>query len=120
MAGAQAGRAAPGVGRRLYRGLAFALLVGVAGAAISGAPALFLQTVFTQESQRCADVAEAALAQGAEPPPCADEFLAPPAWLPLSLLFGGGAVGVAGGFAYGVASPNRRPSREREPQWLPF
>ena len=114
MAGAQAERPAPGVGRRLYRGLAFALLVGVVGAAISGAPALFLPTAFMQESQRCADAAEAALAQGAEPPVCADEF----AWLPLLLLLGGGAVGAAGGFAYGVASPNRRASRETP--WLPF
>ncbi len=35
-------RPAPGIGRRLYRGFAFAIIVGLAGAGLSGVPALFI------------------------------------------------------------------------------
>ena len=46
-------RPAPGIGRRLYRGFAFALIVGLAGAGLSGVPALFIQSIFVGEAQRC-------------------------------------------------------------------
>lgn len=120
MADAPGARPAPGIGRRLYRGIVFALIVGAAGAALGGAPALFLQSLFNEETQRCAEAVLDAEERGVEAPVCGDEFLAPPAWLPLSLLWGGAAVGAFGGLAYGIAAPGRRASPEREPQWLPF
>ena len=120
MADDSGARPAPGVGRRLYRGIVFALIVGVAGTALGGAPALFLQSLFNEESQRCAEAVRTAGERGVEAPVCGDEFLAPPRWLPLSLLWGGAAVGALGGLAYGIASPGRRAAREAELQWLPF
>ena len=120
MADAAGARPAPGIGRRLYRGIVFAIIVGAAGAALGGAPALFLQSLFNEESQRCAEAVRTAAERGVAAPVCGDEFLAPPGWLPLSLLWGGAAVGAIGGLAYGIASPGRRSAREREPQWLPF
>src|SRR5690606_27735541 len=43
------------MGRRLYRGIVFALFVGIAAAALSAVPSLFVQSVFVVESERCAD-----------------------------------------------------------------
>ncbi len=120
MADAPGARPAPGIGRRLHRGIVFALVVGAAGAALGGAPAIFLQSLFNEESQRCAEAVRTANERGDEAPVCGDEFLAPPEWLPLSLLWGGAAVGALGGLAYGIASPGRRASRDAERQWLPF
>ncbi|MCY4582691.1 MAG: hypothetical protein OXE50_07840 [Chloroflexi bacterium] len=110
------------IGRRLYRGIAFALIVGLAGAGLSGVPALFLQSIFVGEAQRCIEAIEKAEAGGDVTLTCPDLFADPPVWLPVVLVGGGAAIGAAGGFAYGVLSPGRR-GRDRtrpEPPWLPF
>lgn len=115
-------RRAPGIGRRLYRGIAFALIVGLAGAGLSGVPALFLQSVFVAEAQRCIEAIEAAEAGGDVTLTCPDQFTDPPVWLPVIVFAGGGAIGAVGGLFYGVLSPGRR-ARERTPAerpWLPF
>lgn len=115
-------RPAPGIGRRLYRGFAFALIVGLAGAGLSGIPALFIQSIFVGEAQRCIEAIEKAEAGGDVTLTCPDQFVNPPVWLPVFLVGGGAAMGAAGGLAYGILSPGRR-ARERpsaEPPWLPF
>ncbi len=115
-------RRTPGIGRRLYRGVAFALIVGLAGAGLSGVPALFLQSVFVAEAQRCIEAIEKAEAGGDVTLTCPDQFVNPPVWLPVVLVGGGAVIGAVGGLAYGVFSPGRR-ARERtpaEPPWLPF
>lgn len=122
MAEAAEARRTPGIGRRVYRGIAFALIVGLAGAGLSGVPALFLQSVFVAEAQRCIEAIEIAEAGGDVTLTCPDQFIDPPVWLPVILFAGGGAIGAVGGLAYGVLSPGRR-ARERtpaEPPWLPF
>ena len=116
-------RPAPSIGRRLYRGFAFALIVGLAGAGLSGVPALFLQSVFVGEAQRCIEAIEIAEAGGDVILTCPDEFTDPPVWLPVIMVAGGAALGAAGGLAYGIASPGRRArssTRAEEPPWLPF
>ena len=116
-------RPAPGIGRRLYRGVAFAILVGLAGAGLSGVPALFLQSVFVAEAQRCIEAIEVAEAGGDVILTCPDQFTDPPVWLPIALIAGGAAIGTVGGLGYGILSPGRRargsaPVSERP--WLPF
>lgn len=122
MAGIPEPRPAPGKGRRLYRGVAFALMVGVAGAGLSGIPALFLQSVFVGEAQRCIEAIEIAEAGGDVTLTCPDEFTDPPVWLPVVMVAGGAAIGATGGLAYGLLSPGRR-ARDAAPAetpWLPF
>lgn len=116
-------RPAPGVGRRLYRGFAFALIVGLAGAGLSGVPALFIQSIFVGEAQRCIEAIEMAEAGGDVTLTCPDEFTDPPVWLPVIMVVGGAALGAVGGLAYGIASPGRRgrgSTRPAESPWLPF
>ena len=117
------GRPAPGIGRRLYRGVAFALIVGLAGAGLSGVPALFIQSVFVAEAQRCIEAIEKAEAGGDVTLTCPDQFTDPPVWLPIAIVAGGGALGAVGGLAYGVLSPGRRSRSSTsapQPPWLPF
>ena len=123
MAGAPEAHPAPSIGRRLYRGFAFALIVGLAGAGLSGVPALFLQSVFVGEAQRCIEAIEKAEAGGDVTLTCPDQFINPPVWLPVIMVTGGAALGAVGGLAYGVASPGRRargPRPSEQPPWLPF
>ena len=116
-------RPAPSIGRRLYRGFAFALIVGMTGAGLSGIPALFLQSIFVGEAQRCIEAIEKAEAGGDVTLTCLDEFADPPVWLPVIMVAGGAALGAAGGLAYGLASPGRRArgsTPAEESSWLPF
>ncbi len=116
-------RPVPGIGRRLYRGVAFAIIVGLAGAGLSGVPALFLQSVFVAEAQRCIEAIEVAEAGGDVTLTCPDQFADPPVWLPIALVAGGAAIGTIGGLAYGILSPGRRARGSApvsEPPWLPF
>lgn len=120
---ASSGESAPSLsaGRRLYRGVAFAVLIGLAGAGLSAVPALFVQTIFVSELQRCEEALRRAEADD-EAPLCVDEFRDPPVWLPLAIVGGGTAIGAVGGLGYGLASP-RPPRRGRDgpgEQWLPF
>lgn len=123
MAEAPEARPAPGIGRRLYRGIAFALIVGLAGAGLSGVPALFLQSVFVGEAQRCIEAIEKAEAGGDVTLTCPDLFVAPPVWLPVIMVAGGAVLGAVGGLVYGLASPGRGARGPRPPEqssWLPF
>lgn len=117
-------RPADGIGWRLYRGAAFALIAGLAGSGLSGIPALFLQSVFVSEAQRCTEAIERAEAgEGDAALTCSDEFTDPPVWLPVTMLVGGGVMGAVGGFAYGILSPGRRArnvAAPPAPPWLPF
>jgi hypothetical protein len=110
------------IGRRWYRGIAFALLIGFAGAALSAVPSLFVQSVFVMEMERCSELQRQDVATYGEVRTDCGEVLADaPVWLPLVVLAGGAAVGAAGGFGYGFISP-RSPSRQRQDErpWLPF
>ncbi len=123
MAHAPDARPAPGIGRRLYRGVAFAVIVGLAGAGLSGVPALFLQSVFVGEAQRCIEAIEIAEAGGDVTLTCPDQFTDPPVWLPVVLVAGGATLGAIGGLAYGILAPGRRArgaAPAPEPPWLPF
>lgn len=126
MSGQAAGRAtagppAPSAGRRLYRGVAFAVFVGVAGAALSAVPALFVQSIFVSELQRCDEAIRRVEAGGEAPLNCIDEFRDPPVWLPPSIVVGGLVIGALGGFGYGFAAPRGPKGREGpDAQWLPF
>lgn len=116
-------RTAPGIGRRLYRGFAFAFIVGLAGAGLSGVPALFIQSIFVGEAQRCIEAIEMAEAGGDVTLTCPDEFTDPPVWLPVIMVVGGAALGAVGGLAYGITSPGRRARGSTPPAespWLPF
>ena len=116
-------RPALSIGRRLYRGFAFAVIVGLAGAGLSGVPALFLQSVFVGEAQRCIEAIEKAEAGGDVTLTCPDQFTDPLVWLPVIMVAGGAALGAAGGLAYGIVSPGRRgrgSTRVEESPWLPF
>ncbi len=112
----------PAMGRRLYRGLAFALMVGVAGAAVSSVPGLFLQSVFVGEAQRCIEAQRKDIAVSGEvSTDCAEAIDEAPVWLPVIMIVAGGAVGFAGGFGYGFFQPSLRGrAPEREQAWLPF
>ena len=110
------------MGRRLYRGLLFALMVGVAGAAVSSVPGLFLQSLFVGETQRCLEAQRRDAAVGGDvQTDCAEAIAEAPVWLPVVMIVAGGAVGFAGGFGYGFFRPSLRGrAAEREEAWLPF
>ena len=112
--------AATSIGRRIARGLLLAVLVGFVGTVISLVPALFIQSVFIGEAQRCIEQQEFEMAaQGAIETTCEEDLSTTPTWLPTLLIAGGAALGVAGGFGYGYIGPVGRTSRQ-EPPWLPF
>ena len=109
-------------GRRLYRGIVFALLVGFVGAALSVIPGLFVQSIFIGNAQRCEEQQRYhLLVEGEILTTCGEEQSETPQWLPPSIIIGGGLFGLLGGFAYGFISPSSGSSgREREQAWLPF
>ena len=105
-------------GRRLYRGLIFAIMVGVVGAGLSIIPALFVQAIFVGEQQREFDIATT----GEIITQCADDLSDQPVWLPVALIAGGGLAGMVGGMGYGYASPAAPARRfeEGDDSYLPF
>lgn len=115
----------PTASRRLYRGLVFAVIVGAAGAALGAAPALFIQSIYIGESQRCIQAQETDIAiTGEIETNCAEAFADPPLWLPPSIVAGGALMGIIGGFTYGFVAPKTVPKdRNRwgaSDRWLPF
>ena len=111
------------VGRRIYRGIVFALLVGFVGAGLSVVPGLFIQAIFVGNAQRCEAQQRFDLAvEGEIVTKCGEAQAETPTWLPPIIVAGGGLFGVLGGFAYGFISPSSATGRhsERTPPWLPF
>lgn len=107
------------VGSRLLRGLITAFGVGLAAAAISLVPAIFIQSVFLGEAQQCAEIERTGQAVADEVRLTCDQTLATaPFWLPAAITVTGGALGAAGGLVYGLFSGGRR--RGPEKKWLPF
>jgi hypothetical protein len=111
-------------GRRAYRGLIFAAIVGVVSAGLSVMPALFVQSIFIGNSQRCEEQQTLDLAAYGEiRTSCAEILSTTPRWLPATIIAGGGLLGVLGGAAYGYISPKpvaRRREDRDEQSWLPF
>ena len=108
-----------GRGRRLYRAVVFALIVGVVGAGLSVVPGLFVQSIFIGNAQRCeAQQARDIAISGEIETECAENLATTPKWLPPTIVVGGGLLGLIGGFGYGLAGPRGTP--KREPPWLPF
>ncbi|MQF85913.1 MAG: hypothetical protein FI734_00380 [SAR202 cluster bacterium] len=108
---------------RFFRGLKFSLIAGIAGLALSAVPALFIQSVFVAEAQRCIEAIEISNAGGNTSTKCIDEFTDPPVWLPPIILLGGAIIGTTGGLGYGIFIQPRgsKTSRYSEPErWLPF
>ena len=106
--------------RKALRALMFAGLVGLAGVAIGGIPALFIQSVFIGSAQRCQELINFELAAyDVVRTDCAQSLLDIPLWLPSWILAGGGLIGVVGGFLYGIIDPKSY-KRTQEPPWLPF
>jgi hypothetical protein len=123
MSGSTSDGVAPGVGRRLYRALVFALFVGVVGAGLAVMPGLFVQSIFIGNAQRCAAAQRTDIAVTGEiQTDCAENLQATPEWLPPTIVVGGGIIGMAGGFGYGFATSSAGAARRREPErsWLPF
>jgi hypothetical protein len=111
------------LGRRLYRGVVFALLVGFVGAGMSVIPALFVQSIFIGNVQRCeAQQQEDIAIYGEVRTTCAQDLSNEPTWLPPAIIAGGGLMGTLGGFGYGFVSPASAGGRDgqRERPWLPF
>jgi membrane associated rhomboid family serine protease len=111
------------MGRRFYRAVTFALIVGVVGAGLAVVPALFVQSIFIGNAQRCEQQQTRDLAAFGEiRTPCAENLNSTPEWLPPSIVVGAGLMGLAGGFGYGFIGPRGMPKRteDREQSWLPF
>ncbi len=98
------------------------MFIGAAGAALSAVPALFVQSIFVSEVERCEEAIRRAEAGADIPLNCIDEFRDPPVWLPLAIVAGGSAIGALGGLGYGLASPRSHPRGREGPDtpWLPF
>ncbi len=108
-------------GRALRRVLTFALLVGMVSTMAAMIPALFLQSVFVGEAQRCVErqrFEEAAFDRVETT--CAETLSDTPLWLPNVIIAGGSIMGVVGGAAYGWFGDPRRRSAVPEHRWLPF
>ena len=108
---------------KFCRGIKFSLIVGIAGLAISAVPALFIQSVFVAEAQRCIEAIEIFEAGGNVSTRCIDEFADPPVWLPPIIVIGGGIIGTLGGLGYGIFAPLRTKKFRRSMTsegWLPF
>ena len=97
-------------------------MVGIAGAAVSTVPGLFLQSIFVGETQRCIEAQRKDVAVGGEiVTDCAEGLADAPVWLPVVMVVAGGTAGFVGGFGYGFFQPSRRGRpAEREQAWLPF
>jgi hypothetical protein len=111
-------------GRRAYRALFFAFIVGVVSAGLSVMPALFVQSIFIGNAQRCEGQQELDMAAFGEiRTNCAELLSVTPRWLPPVIIAGGGLLGIIGGATYGYVSPTaiakRREDREQQ-SWLPF
>jgi hypothetical protein len=120
---AQASKSPLTTGRRLYRGLVFALMIGIVGAGLAIVPALFVQSIFIGNFQRCESQQEFDIAAtGSIQTTCGEDLSDPPKWLPPALIAGGGIMGLLGGFGYGYVSPAPAPKRfeDRDESWLPF
>ena len=108
------------LGRRVMRGALVALLISLAGFAVSMAPALFIQSVFIGSAQRCEErivFEEAAFDEVRTS--CAEDLSESPVWLPVGIVAGGGMMGAIGGFVYGFINPAPY-RREQDRPWLPF
>ena len=111
------------VGRRLYRGVAFALLVGFVGAALSVIPGLFVQSIFVGNAQRCEEQQRFdVIVEGKIITNCGEQQSDTPTWLPPTIIAGGGMLGLLGGFIYGIMAPATATGRReaQQPPWLPF
>ena len=111
------------VGRRLYRGVVFALLVGFVGAAFSVIPGLFVQSIFVGNAQRCEEQQRFdVIVEGKIVTNCGEQQSDTPTWLPPTIIAGGGMIGLLGGFIYGIISPSSGAGRKeaQQPPWLPF
>jgi hypothetical protein len=109
--------------RRLYRAVVFAIMVGAVGAGMSVIPALFVQSIFIGNAQRCEEVQRFELAADGEiTTDCAENLSSTPKWLPVTIVVGGGIIGLVGGFGYGFLVPPgaSRRREDEEPSWLPF
>ena len=110
-------------GRRLYRAVVFAIMVGAVGAGMSVIPALFVQSIFIGNAQRCEEVQRFELAaDGVITTSCAENLSSTPEWLPPTIVAGGGIMGLLGGFGYGLLVPPGAAARreDEKPSWLPF
>jgi hypothetical protein len=110
------------LGKRLYRALFFAVMVGLVGAGMSVIPALFVQSIFVGNAQYCEQVREEELrVYGEIRTDCATDLSDEPTWLPPAIVASGGLMGILGGAGYGFVSPQPGGRRnERERPWLPF
>ena len=110
-------------GRRIYRAMIFAVMVGVVSGGLSVMPALFVQSIFIGNSQRCEDQQTLDLAAFGEiRTNCAELLNVTPEWLPPTIIAGGAVLGLLGGAGYGFISPTPVPTRRDSGQqsWLPF
>ena len=99
--------------KRFLRSIKFTLIVGFSGLALSAVHALFIQSVFVAEAQRCIEAIEIYEAGGNASINCIDGFKDPPVWLPPVILIGGGIIGSLGGLGYGMFVPPRTRSSSR-------
>ncbi|MEK9658766.1 MAG: hypothetical protein VW450_02335 [Chloroflexota bacterium] len=111
------------LGRRIYRAVFFGLLVGLTGTAVAVLPALFVQSAFVQDTERCERQQQADLeSSGQVQTDCAELLAETPVWLPPVILAAGALVGVLGGGAYGFIAPQSAGRASVQPggRWLPF
>jgi len=111
------------VGKRLYRGLFFAILVAIVGAGSAVIPALFVQSAFTGSLEYCSQQQQSDLnLYGEVRTTCEQDIQDEPKWLPVALIAAGATVGLLGGFGYGFVSPRSGAPRDGETprSWLPF
>ena len=121
--GRSSGPEQPTLGRRMYRAIVFAAMVGGAGAVLSAVPTLFIQSIYIGEAQRCIELQQKDIAiTGEIETECAERLNDAPVWLPPTILAGGTLMGALGGFAYGFFAPKTasKRSKDREIPWLPF
>ena len=94
--------------RRLINGLMFALMVGVMAALVSVIPALFIQTIFISEAERCDQLMRTEAAAFDEVRTTCEEDLGDaPFWFPTVIIWTGASLGALGGFGYGMFRPPR-------------
>lgn len=111
-----------GLVRRFRRGMLLALLVGIIATMVSAVPALFFQSMFIGQAERCDKQQrfEQAALDSIETR-CEEQLGSFPFWLTPSIIVGGGVVGILGGLIYGLVTvPEGRKPRRDPSQWLPF
>ena len=109
--------------KRLVSSLVLALVAGALATFVSVLPALFIQSVFIGEAQRCEDqirFEEAAFDETRTQ--CEEELGGTPFWFPILIIAVGGVLGGIGGFAYGMVrtSPRGRQPQSPSRPYLPF